>query len=212
MSDIESWDKLLHDIDVSKITKSIDLIKSLDDKKQILNSEINSLRGVISGHDGDITQLKSNIANLESAQKTLLQLDKKLKEIMSSAISHSLVSTGNSFRENGNNFKNSVSSSIESIEEFVLSFSKQADVLLQLNEKILSHTVTLSQTEQFSALYKVRKGLPVPTVEVLLIFSGIIHDLINWCIREKISHTAFAKSLCSIDEKIKLSFYPSGAA
>ena len=54
--------------------------------------------------------------------------------------------------------------------------------------------------------------LPVPTVEVLLIFSGIIHDLINWCIREKISHTAFAKSLCYIDENIKSSFHPSGAA
>jgi len=212
LSNIESWDKLLHDIDVSKITKSIDLIKSLDDKKQILNSEINSLRGVISGYNGDITQLKSNIANLESAQKKLLQLDKKLKEIMSSAISHSLISTGNSFRANGNNFKNSVSSSIASIEELVLSFSKQADNLLQLHEKISSHTVILSQAEQFSALYKVRKGLPVPTVEVLLIFSGIIHDLINWCIREKISHTAFAKSLCSIDENIKLSFHPSGAA
>ena len=212
LSDIESWDKLLHDIDVSKITKSIDLIKSLDDKKQILNSEINSLRGVISGYNGDITQLKLNIAKLESAQKTLLQLDKKLKEIMSSAISHSLISTGNSFRENGNNFKNSVSTSIVSIEELVLSFSKQADALLQLNEKISSHTVILSQAEQFSALYKVRKGLPVPTVEVLLIFSGIIHDLINWCIREKISNTAFAKSLCYIDEKIKLLFHPSGAA
>ena len=112
----------------------------------------------------------------------------------------------------GNNFKNSVSSSIASIEEFILSFSKQADNLLQLNEKILSHTVILSQAEQFSALYKVRKGLPVPTVEVLLIFSGIIHDLINWCIREKISHTAFAKSLCYIDENIKSSFHPSGAA
>jgi hypothetical protein len=131
---------------------------------------------------------------------------------MSSAISHSLVSTGNSFRENGNNFKNSVDSSIISIEELVLSFSKQADTLLQLNEKILSHTVTLSQAEQFSALYKVRNGLPVPTVEVLLIFSGIIHDLINWCMREKISHTPFAKSLSYIDEKIKSSFHPSGAA
>ena len=212
LSDIESWDKLLHDIDVSKITKSIDLIKSLDDKKQILNSEINSLRGIISGYDGDITQLESNIAKLESAQKKLLRLDKELKEIMSSAISHSLVSTGNSFRANGNNFKNSVNASIESVEEFVLSFSNQADTLLQLNEKILSHTVILSQAEQFSALYKVRKGLPVPAVEVLLIFSGIVHDLTNWCMREKTSHTPFAKSLSYIDEKIKLSFRPSGAA
>lgn len=99
-----------------------------------------------------------------------------------------------------------------SIWEFVLSFSKQADALLQLNEKILSYTVILSQAEQFSALYKVRKGLPVPPIEVLLIFSGIIHDLINWCIREKTSHTPFAKSLCYIDEEIKLSFHPSGAA
>ena len=212
LSDIESWDKLLHDIDVSKITKSIDLIKSLDDKKQILNSETNSLRGVISGYDGDITQLKSNIAKLESAQKKLLSFESKLKEIMSSAISHSLVSTGNSFRANGNNFKNSVDASIESVEEFVLSFSNQADTLLQLNEKILSHTVILSQAEQFSALYKVRKGLPVPAVEVLLIFSGIVHDLTNWCMREKTSHTPFAKSLSYIDEKIKLSFRPSGAA
>ena len=141
-----------------------------------------------------------------------MALKSKLKEIMSSAISHSLISTGNSFRASGNNFKNSVDSSTKSIEEFVLSFSKEADRLLQLHEKISSHTVILSQAEQFSALYKVRKGLPVPTVEVLLIFSGIIHDLINWCIREKTSHTPFAKSLSYIDEKIKLSFHPSGAA
>jgi hypothetical protein len=68
---------LLHDIDLSKVTNSFDLIKSLSSKKQVLNFQINSLSKIISANTGTISQLKSNIAKLESKQNQSLQLDKK---------------------------------------------------------------------------------------------------------------------------------------
>ena len=139
-------------------------------------------------------------------------MESKLKEIMSSAVSHSLVSTGNSFIANSDNFKNSVDFSIISIEGIIKVFLKQSDNLLELYKKIILHAPTLSQAELFSSLYKVRNGLPVFSVEVILVFSGIINDLVNWCIRKKIFYTPFTKSLLYIDEKIKLSFHPFGTA
>lgn len=217
-SDIKSWDKIISNtsLDISKLAENTNVIKQLSDTIQSLKENIKSLKKEKASQQGKKEQLHIQVKKLESKQNELLKLDEKIKQMVSDANSYVLANTHSLSQKILTNHSNDAKELFSQLEQKVNQLTSQLEQrtneLLVLNEKIIQQAKMISDVEFLLPIYKAITGDKVPKSNVLTVFSNVVSGMINWCILEKISHTAFAKSLTHTNESIRPLFSGTRAA